>query len=104
MNPMDLATPRLVEDLQVGQWFHAQYTRESGERIERWAEVDRVIVLRARQSGALVYSVYANAPDGESVQLNQYPGHELPSLTREQARDAGLRVTNRSIAHWLGGR
>lgn len=83
---------RQIQHLQPGQWWVGQYEKQNGGRTEPvWARVASVSHV-VQRSGWLVIDVRGVTTDGLTVQMMEFNGAEVPSLTERQAAKLGLRL------------
>lgn len=87
-----VARYRNVEKLQPGYWWLGSYGTEADpDQIEQiWAQASLILELEQIRTGRKVVRVLGTGIDGEPVELVNYRGYSVESLTERQGDKLGL--------------
>lgn len=81
---------RNIEKLQPGYWWSGEYGVDAASARLLWAEVSMILEFEQVATGRRYVRVLGTATDGEPVELIQYRGYSVESLTERQGDKLGL--------------
>jgi hypothetical protein len=89
-NAARAARYRNVEKLQPGYWWLGTYGADEDTAEQLWAQASMILELEQLTTGRRIVRVIGTATDGEPVELVQYRGYSVESLTERQGDKLGL--------------
>lgn len=89
----DVARYRAVENLRPGHWWLGEYEDADGKFEPLWAKASIILSLTQIGTGHRVVRVIGRATTGEPVELIQYRGFAVESVTERQGEKIGLAVS-----------